>query len=146
MKFSKKAKIITGVFICLLTILSIGVIYIISQINKFEISKNDDYEKEMSSIFFISEYNEFVPVEYKECIHRYFIQNDFLYGEKRDKYFLTTIKSRAKDVIAFGDLSNQDSNAKPDIAFLLEENDFKSNFILFFCILQKIIKIRSKKC
>ncbi|WP_051884375.1 hypothetical protein [Chryseobacterium luteum] len=89
--------------------------------------ENLEYLKTIT--FKVSEYGE-IPDEYKKGIVQTFINNDFYEPENdSDKFHLTNIKDRAKKVFAFGNFTGKSEENKPDLAFLVENEDSSSSIL-----------------
>lgn len=80
----------------------------------------------MDDVFKLPEFME-IENHYKDCVLSVFEVNGYL---ENHKYFLTTIHDRAKNVFAFGDFTNTNVDREQyDMAFVLEQNDFKGSCI-----------------
>ncbi|MGM5630049.1 SH3 domain-containing protein [Apibacter raozihei] len=82
---------------------------------------------DVGNIFTIPEYYQIMSPEYMMCVYSIFQQNGYLAGENNGKYFFTKIKDRVKKVVAYGNFTNEEDLKDLDMAFLLEENDFRSS-------------------
>ena len=95
-----------------------------------------DYEYWKGATFRISEYDN-IPVNYKRAIVKIFMDNK--YYDNDEPYHLTSIKDRAPKIYAFGNFTGRSQEGKPDMAFLLEKQDFQSSALFIISSLGDIL-------
>lgn len=96
----------------------------------------EDYEYWKRATFRVSEYDN-IPVNYKRAIVKIFMDNK--YYERGEQYYLTPIKDRAPKIYAFGNFTGRSQEGKPDMAFLLEKQDFQSSALFVISSLGDIL-------
>ncbi|MCH5716666.1 hypothetical protein [Niabella hibiscisoli] len=99
-----------------------------------------DYEYWKGATFRISEYDN-IPVNYKRAIVKIFMDNKYYEkdGDGDGQYHLTSIKDRAPKIYAFGNFTGRSQEGKPDMAFLLEKQDFQSSALFVISSLGDIL-------
>jgi hypothetical protein len=97
-----------------------------------------DYEYWKGATFRISEYDN-IPVNYKRAIVKIFMDNKYYERDGEDQYHLTSIKDRAPKIYAFGNFTGRSQEGKPDMAFLLEKQDFQSSALFVISSLGDIL-------
>lgn len=95
-----------------------------------------DYEYWENATFRVSEYDN-IPVNYKRAIVKIFMDNK--YYERGEQYYLTPIKDRAPKIYTFGNFTGRSQEGKPDMAFLLEKQDFQSSALFVISSLGDIL-------
>ncbi len=98
----------------------------------------EDYEHWKKATFRISEYDH-IPVNYKRAIVKIFMDNKYYERDGEDQYHLTSIKDRAPKIYAFGNFTGRSQEGKPDMAFLLEKQDFQSSALFIISSLGDIL-------
>ncbi|WP_114791907.1 hypothetical protein U0035_15080 [Niabella yanshanensis] len=95
-----------------------------------------DYEHWKNATFRVSEYDN-IPANYKRAIVKIFMDNK--YYDNDEPYHLTSIKDRAPKIYAFGNFTGTSQEGKPDMAFLLEKQDFQSSALFIISSLGDIL-------
>lgn len=91
--------------------------------NDTSLATMEEFEKWEASIFRLKEYDN-IPQYLRRAIVKIFLDNKFT---SSNSHFLTNIANRAKNVYAFGNFTGRKEVDKLDLAFLVEDADFKSS-------------------
>lgn len=94
--------------------------------NQTSLATIEEYEYWQATIFRINTYDA-IRENYRRAIVKIFIDNKYtVTGE----YFLTNIKNRSKNIFAYGNFTGSVQKERPDLAFLIEKDDFSSSGLI----------------